>query len=554
MEKILSFLATAHYDVLFLLGLAALGGVFGGKFFQRLKFPRVIGYILIGIFFGQTGLKVISQHTVNMLHPLSYFALGLIGFIIGGELKKSVFEKYGNQFLYILIGESFGAFIFVSILVFASSVFFLGFKMALIISLLLGAISSATAPAVTSNVLWEYKTRGPLTTTTLGIVALDDSVALILFAIVSSIVVTLTSGVKESLFMTILHPLYDIFGAVIVGSLLGWLLVSVAEKWTDDEAVLTLSVGIVLFTLGFAHEIKVGVLLAAMAAGVVVTNYSVHKSKLIFGLLEKFAPPIFVLFFVLFGAKLNVSKTSLPILLMIIVYFIGRTSGKMLGAKLGARLGKAVESVRKYLPYCLFSQAGVAIGFSIIVAHKFPGQIGDTIIIVITITTFIVEMIGPPSTKWAMTKAGEVGLNITEEDLMKQGKVEDIMDKEIPLLYSGMILSEILKIFSEHTNLYYPVVDRDKKLLGIVTIDTIKDTFMSSELHSFLVAYDLMSRPVAWISPSESISKANEMFQKYNIDSLPVVASDGKVMGVIEARAMRKLISRKLMELQKRVS
>ncbi|MCD6422775.1 MAG: cation:proton antiporter [Elusimicrobia bacterium] len=542
-------ISTIHLNILLLLGIALFGGTIGGKFFQRLKVPQVVGYIVIGIILGQTGLKIIGSQTLDMFGPFNYFALGLIGFMIGGELKKEVFQKYGRQFIYILFGESLGAFVFVSVLIFAVSVFFLEFKIALAVSVLLGAISSATAPAVTSNVLWEYKTRGPLTTTILGIVALDDSLALILFAIATSIVSSMQAVGAHTLFASIFRPLYEIIGAIMCGTFLGWLLAGVVKKYAGDEVVLTFSLGFVLFILGFAQVIKVDILLAAMSAGVMAANYSPHKSKAVFDLIQRFSPPIFVLFFVLFGAKLNAGSLNFAILLMIIIYFIARTSGKMLGAQLGARIAKAGENIKKYLPYCLFSQAGVAIGFSIIVAHKFPGQISNIIILVITVTTFIVEMVGPPSTKWAMTKAGEVGRNITEEDLMKQYKVKDLMDKDIPFLKPQSHLSEVLSVFAEYPNLYFPVVDSDGKLIGIVTIETIKETFMAGDLHEFLLAMDLMSKPIAVISPEHPVYEANQIMDAKNLESLPVVSKDGKAIGMIEKRRMRSLITKKLMEL-----
>jgi len=548
-DSLFPVISTIHLNILLLLGIALFGGTIGGRFFQRLKIPQVVGYIVIGIILGQTGLKIIDSQTVNMLGPFNYFALGLIGFMIGGELKKDVFQKYGRQFIYILLGESLGAFIFVSVLIFAVGVFFLEFKMALAVSILLGAISSATAPAVTSNVLWEYKTRGPLTTTVLGIVALDDSLALILFAIAASIVSSIQAAGTYTLFASIFKPLYEIMGAIICGTLLGWLLASIVKRHAGDEVVLTFSLGFVLFILGFAQVMKVDILLAAMSAGVMAVNYSPHRSKAVFGLIQKFSPPIFVLFFVLFGAKLNAGSLNFAIFLMIIVYFIARTAGKMLGARLGGRIAKAGENIRKYLPYCLFSQAGVAIGFSIIVAQKFPGQISNIVILIIVVTTFIVEMVGPPLTKWAMTKAGEVGRNITEEDLMKQYKVKDLMDRDIPFLKPQSHLSEILSVFAEYPNLYFPVVDRDGKLIGIVTIEVIKETFMAGELHEFLLAMDLMSKPIAVISPEHPVYEANQLMDAKNLESLPVVDKDGKALGMIEKRRMRSLISKRLMEL-----
>jgi Kef-type K+ transport system membrane component KefB len=153
---------SVHLNILLLLGLALFGGMVGGRLFQKLRIPQVVGYIMIGIILGESGLKIVNEKTIIALTPFTYFALGLIGFLVGGELKRDIFQKYGKNFFCILLCEGISPFIFVTI-----SVGFLGtwifgpqpFVWAL--AILLGAISSATDPATTALVLKEYKTRGP---------------------------------------------------------------------------------------------------------------------------------------------------------------------------------------------------------------------------------------------------------------------------------------------------------------------------------------------------------------------------------------------------------
>ena len=171
-----------HLNILLLLGLALFGGTVGGRIFQKFRIPQVVGYIIIGILIGQSGIKMVDESIIEALRPFNYFALGLIGFMVGGELKKEIFAKYGKDFLYILLCEGLAPFLLVSISVgILGTVMFGSGPFVWALALLLGAIASATDPATTTSVLKEYKTRGPLTTTILGIVALDDGLALFLF-------------------------------------------------------------------------------------------------------------------------------------------------------------------------------------------------------------------------------------------------------------------------------------------------------------------------------------------------------------------------------------
>lgn len=302
--------------------------------------------------------------------------------------------------------------------------------------------------------------------------------------------------------------------------------------------------------MGIALTLKVDVLLAAMALGAMIVNYTPRKSKQVFQLVGKFTPPIYILFFVLFGAKFSLGQLTLPAAGLAGVYLIARSAGKALGAGLGARVSHAAVSVRRYLPMCLFSQAGVAIGLSIFAGQRFPGQIGDTIVVVITTTTFVVQMIGPVLTKLAVTKAGEVGLNVTEADLMRTSKAEDIMQRGLTLIPEGAPLSAVLKVFSENPNLYFPVVDAEDRLLGIMTIDNIKNAFMASDLGGFLLAHDLMESPVAVGSPETPVSEVKELMNRYGLEYLPVVGQDEKVVGFLEARTLDTAISTKVLQLK----
>jgi len=161
-----------HLNLILLLGIAVFGGTIGARVFRRLRIPQIIGYIIIGVVIGESGLRLISEQVTQLVEPLNYFALGIIGFMIGGELKLDVLRKYGKQFIAILVAEGVAAFVLVTLAVILITYAFTGnIRMSVALGIVLGAISSATDPASTIQVLWEYKTRGALTTAAIAIVA-----------------------------------------------------------------------------------------------------------------------------------------------------------------------------------------------------------------------------------------------------------------------------------------------------------------------------------------------------------------------------------------------
>ncbi|NQT95292.1 MAG: cation:proton antiporter [Candidatus Omnitrophica bacterium] len=549
LEKI-SFL---HLNALLILGLALFGGVVGGRIFQKLRIPQVVGYIIIGIVIGHSGFKLINDDIIKALDPFTYFALGLIGFMVGGELKKEVFKKYGRQLIYILLCEGIAPFILVTIFAgIAGSILFSPSPFIWALALLLGAIASATDPATTTSVLKEYKTRGPLTSTILGIVALDDGLALLLFAIASSIASILIG--QGHAIGNILHALYEIGGAIGIGIVSGLFLSNTLRRYVEKEKILVFSIGMVLLITGLSLAAGVSMLLAVMTLGVVTVNTIPKKSKEAFSLVEGFAPPIYVLFFVLVGAKLQLDHMTKPVLCLVFIYLVCGMGGKAIGSKIGAHISKAATSVKKYLPFSLFSQAGIAIGLSILAAHHFPANIGNTLIVIIAATTFITQLLGPSFTKLAVTKAQETGLNITEEDILQNAKAGDFMDKNPPLIYENTKLSDILETFSKYDNLYYPVIDKEKRLRGIITIEGIRQTFLETGVGGLILAHDLMEPVHASAHADMPMPEVKDVLNRHDTEYLPIVDVSGRIEGFIEKKKLNKIISTKILELEKQAA
>ena len=539
-----------HPHSLLLLGVILFGGTLTGRLFQRIKIPQVIGYIGAGMILGYSGLEFVDETTLKNLQPFSSFALGLIGFMIGGELKISTIKKFGKQFISILLLESLGSFVLVSIVTTALGyLLFHNLAYATALGLLFGAISSATAPAATTDVLWENKTKGPLTTIILGIVAMDDGVALVLFAFATSIAGNLLGITTGNIFHHLVSILWEIGGSMMLGTLSGFILYRIIRNFKNEERILAFSISAILLLIGIAVSIGTDMILASMSMGFFISNFAPRRSKETFKLVEKFTPPIYVLFFVMVGAKINVSKLNGMVALIALMFLFGRFAGKAAGAWLGARISKAPATVRKYLPLCLLSQAGVAIGLSIIAGQTFPGEAGNTIMLVITMTTFVVQVVGPILVKVAVVKSGEVGLNITEEDLILLSTAADISDEKIPVLNEDMNIAKVLNIFAQHDNLYYPVVNADGRLIGIVSIEKLKDTFMAAEFSEFLLVHDIME-PVAYeCSPDTEAVEVSRMIKTLGINSVPMVDKDRKVLGMIENRKLQQHFTTKIAEL-----
>jgi len=542
-----------HLNLLLLLGIAVFGGTVGARVFRRLHIPQIIGYIIIGLIIGESGLNLVSEQVIRIVEPFNYFALGIIGFMIGGELKFDIFRKYGKQFITILLAEGIAAFIFVGVSVGILSYVFTGnIKLSVALGVVLGAISSATDPASTIQVLWEYKTRGVLTTAAVAIVALDDALALSLYAIGTSLAGVLTGHEGAGLLAATGAVLYELTLALAVGAAAGFVLKMILMKISDRDNELTFTVGAVLLAIGLSVAMKVDIILSSMMLGLTLVNAAPRRSTETFDVVKAFAPPIYVLFFVFVGARLKISGMSYLVWSLVAAYVLGRSIGKISGATLGAVWSKADSSVRRYLGLCLFAQGGVAIGLSILASQRFDKSVSAIVILVVAATTFIVQLIGPLFVKGAVKKAGEIGLNVTEDDLIKSYKVTDLMETKAAVISAGMSLSDVVKIVSTTDGFYYPVVDGDGMLLGGITLSGIRNTFATQELNNWLVALDIMEPVIAKASPSMPLADAFELARRSDIEHLPVTVSsqNNRFAGVLDCRAVHRALSAEVLARQ----
>lgn len=539
-------IAFAHLNLLLLLGIAVFAGTVGARLFQKLHIPQVVGYIVIGLILGGSGLKLIDIDLVMNLSPLNLFALGIIGFTIGGELQFDLLKRYGKQFVIILVAEGVSAFLVVGILTgLGAYCFTRDLNQSMALGVVLGAISSATAPAATVDVLWEYKTRGILTRTILAIVALDDGLALLLYGFAGSLAAVFLGSGHSNWAVNLLMPFWEILGAVALGVGIGAALSFIVKRTEDSEKVLAFASASILLGVGLSAVVHVESILTAMAIGTTLVNLLPRRSRDVFEITGRFAPPIYVLFFVLVGARLEITSVPTWIIILAVVYVFGRSLGKISGSWFGAYISKAPEAVRKYLGICLFSQAGVAIGLSILASERFGESIGQAILLIVTSTTFLVQIIGPPLVKLGVKKAREIGMNITEEDLIKTYKVSDVMDTEHVIIRQNTSISEIIRVFGRTSSFYYPVLDRDNNVMGAITVDSIRNTFENQELNDWLVALDIAEPVVGKVTPETSLSEAFETAKHLDTEHLTVISSsdEDKFVGVLSCRAVMRQLS-----------
>lgn len=399
------------------------------------KLPNVTGYIITGILVGPFVFGLFFNHfsydgikdsliyqCVDQIKWVSSVALGFIAFSIGTSFKASVLKAVGKRVVIITVFEALGA----SILV-ISALFVLHFIFPSFISielvLVLSAIASATAPAATLMVIKQYNARGPVVNTLLPVVALDDAAALILFSILFQIASTVSLGGDFSFYKMLVKPLLEILISLGVGATLGFVISLFNKVFKSRNNRLAFCIFTVFAALGFYYLFRqpfmggfeLSSLLMCMAAGVIYTNFAKESGPTL-DVLDRFTSPIYMMFFVISGASLDLTiffnKNGLIVVGIAFVYIIFRVVGKWLGAFTGASITKSEPQVKKYLGLTLAPQAGVAIGLATTASDLFArsgNQEASALIVAIILTsTLVYELVGPLVTKFALTKAGEI--------------------------------------------------------------------------------------------------------------------------------------------------
>ena len=407
-------------NTLLSLSMALFVGLMLSRLAKLLKLPAVTAYLIAGILvgpyvlgsFGIEGLGFVSMEQVKAYGILSDVALGFIAFSIGNEFRLSQLKKTGKQATVIGILQA----VFTTLLVDAVLIglhFAMPDKLPLPAAIVLGAVASATAPAATLMVVRQYKAKGPLTDILLPIVALDDAVGLVVFAVSFGVAKALIHG-NVDILSVVLEPILEVVLSLALGLVMG-LLFTFFEKFFHSRSkrlsmsvtfvFLTVALSMLEFEIGGIH-IAFSSLLVCMMLGTVFCNFCDFSEELM-DRVDRWTAPLFILFFVLSGAELELSVfTDAAIVIIGIVYIASRSAGKYLGAYFSSKAVKCEPNIVKYLGITLLPQAGVALGMAI-KAH----ELGAEGMIVANITLFAVliyEIVGPLLTKISLQKAGEI--------------------------------------------------------------------------------------------------------------------------------------------------
>lgn len=403
------------------ISVALIMGLMMTRIVKPLKLPDVTAYLIAGVligpyFLGQLnipGIGFISHADVQQYTLVCNVALGFIAFAIGNEFRVSQLKNIGRQALIVGIVEGLVAALFVNVAMIALH-FVLGDKLPISTAITLGAIATATAPAATLMVVRQYKAKGKVTDILLPVVALDDAVALMVFAVSFGVANAIQSGNFDVQSIAV-EPLLEIVLSLVIGAFLGWLLTQLETLFNSNSNRLSLTIAFVIFTVGVSMaefdfgslHIKFSSLLVCMMMGTVFCNLCPLSEDLM-EKSDKWTAPLFALFFVISGAELELSVfADFSIVLIGIVYIVFRCIGKYVGAWISAVASGCDKTVQKYLGITLFPQAGVALGMSITAVAQM-GEQGAMIRNIILFSVLIYELIGPSMTRWALTKAGDI--------------------------------------------------------------------------------------------------------------------------------------------------
>lgn len=399
--------AVADASPVLSLGVLLLCGYFAGRLAGRVGLPSITGYIVAGLALSDSVLGLISHHATERLQAVTEVALAFIAITIGGEFQLAKLRRSGAKILVITVLEAFLAFAVVSALL---SLLGLDSRFAL----LLGGIAAATAPAATVVIVRELKMRGEFVDYLYGVVAFDDAIAVLLFSVILAMVSPLfgPAGAHDGgALLAAAEAGAEIGLSVLLGVVGGAVLHVIGRRSPSDGARLVVTVAVVFIVTAGALALELSPLLANMAFGAALINLSPANRRL-FAVLEPVTPPVFALFFILAGAELRLAVfAEVTVVIYGLVYLAARFAGKFTGAYLGAWAMRAPDGVRRFLGFCLFPQAGVAIGLALFLqgSNMVTAAAADVqrlvtqLVNIVLLSVFINELIGPSISRFGLT-------------------------------------------------------------------------------------------------------------------------------------------------------
>lgn len=406
-------------EILIQLSVCLVGGLMLSRVAKKLNLPAVTAYLVAGLLIGPyclgtlavPGLGFSSMEQVEILSVMSQVALGFIAFTIGNEFRIEQIKHMGRQAIVVGIVQAVFTTALVDVALIALHFINPEF-ISISAAITLGAIASATAPAATLMVVRQYKADGPLTKLLLLVVAIDDAVGLILFSASFGVATALQSG-SVSLTSVIVEPLIEIVLSLVLGALSGLVLYWVERFFHSRSKRLSISIAFVLLTVGLSmikFEIAgihfgFSLLLVCMMCGTIFCNICDFSEELM-ARIDSWTAPLFVLFFVLSGAELDMKVVFNPLVLLIgVVYILIRSLGKYCGAFLSCAATKCSDQIKKHLGTTLLPQAGVALGMALTAQSLVDGAVVRNVVL---FSVLVYELVGPTLTKRALIAAGEI--------------------------------------------------------------------------------------------------------------------------------------------------
>ena len=405
--------------ILLCLSVALIGGLLMSRPAKLLRLPAVTAYLVMGLLLGPycigrlgvPGLGFNTAGDVSALVLISNVALGFIAFTIGNEFRLTDLKKMGRQAIVVGILQAVITTVLVDLAL--VGLHFLKPEVISVSSAItLGAIAAATAPAATLMVVRQYKADGPLTKLLLLVVAIDDAVGLMLFSASFGVAGALESGTVNTT-TVVAEPIVEILLSLVLGSLAGWVLNFVERFFHSRSKRLSISIGFVLLTVGLSMvEFTVGgihvgfsLLLVCMMTGTVFCNICDFSEELM-GRVDSWTAPLFVLFFVISGAELDLEILRSPAVLLIGgVYIVTRSLGKYVGAYSSCALTRCAPAIRNHLGITLLPQAGVALGMAVTAQSLSDGAMVRSVVL---FSVLVYELVGPALTKRSLMAAGEI--------------------------------------------------------------------------------------------------------------------------------------------------
>ena len=404
-------------NLLFKICIVLLVGTIGGKIAHLFKLPNVSGYLVAGLFLGPSFFHYISSGDTDSFSIISELALAIIAFSIGSEFIIKDMLKLGKSIVIITLAEVVGAIA----LVFC--VMYYLFNQPFAFSIVIASMSAATAPAATLLVIRQFRADGPLTRTVLPVVALDDVLGIIAFGIAMSLAKLSVGNQDSSIFQMFSEPFIEIGGSILLGLVLGVILSFISKKSKGRDELQVISLAAIGIATGLSGYLGFSPLLTCIMMGTTLVNL-LHKSNRVFDSVGDFASPVYVLFFTLAGASLNLGILA-HVGLMGIAYILARAGGKMMGAWVGAKSVQADSMIRKYLGLTLLPQGGISIGLIVLVRQQLP-EYAVAISTIIMFSVLIYEVSGPIFAKIAIQKAGEINELKSKKESTKKKKVEEV--------------------------------------------------------------------------------------------------------------------------------